>query len=109
MSPGNTTVHSPRYAMHRNPSVFPNPESFDPERWLGEEAKALQPYFITFSAGARGCIRRNITYLEQSVALASLVHRYGFELPSKDFVLRQSEAFTCSPGDMPIRIRMRHM
>ncbi|KAJ5688856.1 benzoate 4-monooxygenase cytochrome p450 [Penicillium macrosclerotiorum] len=106
---GNTTVHAPPYAMHRNADVFPDPESFDPERWVGEKAKALQPYFITFSAGARGCIGRNITYLEQTVALASMINRYEFELPSNDWVLSQKEAFTCSPGDMPVRIRMRRL
>ncbi|KAE8375833.1 cytochrome P450 [Aspergillus bertholletiae] len=105
--PGNTTVHSPPYAMHRHVDVFPNPESFDPARWLMDDAKDLQPYFITFSAGARGCIGRNITYLEQTVVLASLLHRYDFELLDEDWVLDQKEAFTCSPGDMPVRISMR--
>ncbi|KAJ4248808.1 hypothetical protein NW762_012646 [Fusarium torreyae] len=105
--PGNTTVHSPPYTMHRNEKVFPNPEAFQPERWLAEDAKDLQPHFITFSGGARGCIGRNITYLEQTLALASMVHRYEFELPSKDWMLGQKEAFTCSPSDMPVRICMR--
>lgn len=105
--PGHTTVHSPPYAMHRNHQVFPDPEAFKPERWLAENAKDLQPHFITFSGGSRGCIGRNITYLEQTLALASLVHRYDFELPSQDFVLGQTESFTCSPSDMPVKIRRR--
>ncbi|KAF2094199.1 cytochrome P450 monooxygenase [Rhizodiscina lignyota] len=107
--PGNTTVHSPPYSMHRNPSIFPDPESFRPERWLAEDAQELQPHFITFSAGARGCIGRNITYLEQYVAIATLVHRYDFELISPDWVLPQREAFTCSPGDLPVRISRRQI
>ncbi|KAJ5622731.1 benzoate 4-monooxygenase cytochrome p450 [Penicillium herquei] len=92
--PGNTTVHSPPYSMHRDPEVFPDPESFNPDRWLGEKGKDLQAHFITFSAGARGCIGRNITYLEQTVALASMVHRYEFALPHENWVLGQKEAFT---------------
>lgn len=105
--PGGTTVHSPPYTMHRDPKVFPEPEVYNPDRWLAANAKDLQPYFITFSGGARGCIGRNITYLEQTLALASLVHRYDFELLSEDFVLDQKEAFTCSPGDMPVKISRR--
>jgi cytochrome P450 len=105
--PGGTTVHSPPYSMHRNEKVFPDPEVYRPERWFAEDAKDLQPHFITFSAGARGCIGRNITYLEQTVVLASLVHRYDFELLSPDWMLPQREAFTCSPGDMPVRISRR--
>ncbi|KAJ3577450.1 hypothetical protein NPX13_g3117 [Xylaria arbuscula] len=105
--PGNTTVHSPPYTMHRDPEAFPNPEQFIPERWLAEDAKDLQAHFIPFSGGARACIGRNITYLEQTVIMASLVHRYDFELLSPDFELTQREGFTCSPGDMPVKIRMR--
>lgn len=107
--PGNTTVHSPPYSMHRNAHIFPDPESYRPERWLAKDAKDLQPHFITFSAGARGCIGRNITYLEQYVVIASLVHRFDFELLSPHWVLPQREAFTCSPGDMPVRISRRRM
>ncbi|SPO03074.1 related to benzoate 4-monooxygenase cytochrome P450 [Cephalotrichum gorgonifer] len=105
--PGMTTVHSPTYNVHRDPEAFPDPEAYRPERWLGEGARELQAHFLAFSAGARGCIGRNITYLEQSVVLASLVRRFEFELLREDWVLRQEEAFTCSPGDMPVRIRRR--
>ncbi|SCN82216.1 related to benzoate 4-monooxygenase cytochrome P450 [Fusarium fujikuroi] len=79
--PGDTTVSISAYVTHRDPQVFPDPESYAPERWLGEKGKELQPYFIAFSAGARGCIGRNISYLEQTVLLASVVHRYEWALP----------------------------
>lgn len=105
--PGDTTVHCSPYTMHRNPEVFPDPEEFRPERWLAENAKDLQPHFITFSGGSRGCIGRNITYLEQTIALASLVHRYDFELLSPDWILTRKDAFTCSPSDMPVKIGRR--
>lgn len=104
---GQTTVHSPPYAMHRNDQVFPDPEAFKPERWLAENAKDLQPHFIAFSGGSRGCIGRNITYLEQTLVVASLVHRFDFELPSKDWELEHTEAFNCSPSDMPVKVRKR--
>jgi hypothetical protein len=105
--PGNTTVHNPPYSMHRNEKIFPEPDSFRPERWLREDSKDLQPHFITFSAGPRSCIGRHITYFEQTVVLATLLHRYTFQLPSPHWVLPQREAFTCSPGDMPILVRRR--
>lgn len=105
--PGDTTVHSPTYTVHRNPQVFPEPDSFNPDRWLGEHGKDLQQHFLTFSAGSRGCIGRNITYLEQIIVVASLVYRYDMELLTPDWVLKQHETFTCSPGDMPLRVRRR--
>ena len=107
--PGNTTVHSPTYHIHRNPEIFPEPETFNPDRWLGKDAKDLQQHFLTFSAGARGCIGRNITYLEQIIVVASLVYRYDMELLRPDWVLKQKESFTCSPGDMPLKVSRREL
>jgi cytochrome P450 len=43
--PGNTTVAISAFVAHRDEKVFPDAESYKPERWLGEEGKALQPYF----------------------------------------------------------------
>lgn len=48
--------------------------------------KSLQPYFVPFSTGVRGCIGCNtcISYLEQTVFIASLAHRFEFALQSPD-------------------------
>jgi cytochrome P450 len=75
---GNTTVSISAYVAHRDPCAFTDPEAFRPERWLGEEGKQLQTNFIAFSAGARGCIGRPVSYLMSTVLLASLTHRYDF-------------------------------
>ena len=79
--PGDTHVAISAYVAHRDPQAFPDPEVYNPERWLGDAGKDLQPYMISFSAGARGCIGRNISYLEQTVLLASVVQRYELALP----------------------------
>lgn len=44
--PGNTTVSISALVAHRDESVFHDAESFIPERWLGEDGKPLQPYFL---------------------------------------------------------------
>ncbi|PLB48584.1 putative cytochrome P450 [Aspergillus steynii IBT 23096] len=108
--PGDTSVSMTIYAAHRDPDIFPDPETYRPERWLDAEArKRMEPYFIPFSAGARGCIGRNISYLEQTMVLASLVHRYEFALPSSDWKLARHEAFNLIVGEMPIKIWRRQM
>ena len=101
--PGNTSVSMSAWVAHRNEEVFPEPEVFRPERWLEKDGKELQPYFITFSAGARGCIGRNISYLEQMVVLASLLHRFEFALPFPEWEPERREAFNLSPGPMPLK------
>ncbi|KAL4980138.1 cytochrome P450 [Aspergillus desertorum] len=104
---GDTSVSMSAYVVHHDQSVFKDSDTYLPERWLGEEGKSLQPYFIPFSTGARGCIGRNISYLEQTVLLASLVHRYEFALPSPDRDPKIPETTNLSPGPMPLKIWRR--
>ena len=89
--PGNTTVSVSAYVTHHDTGIFSDPESFIPERWLESKARDLQESFIAFSAGARGCIGRNISYLKQSVLLATVVNRYEFALPSPDWKIERLE------------------
>lgn len=107
---GNTGVSVAAYVAHRDPVMFPNPEDFRPERWLEDKEKAreMRTYFLAFSAGARGCIGRNISYLEQSVLISTLVQRYNFALPSKDWELDWEEAFNLWPAQVPLKVWMRN-
>ena len=107
--PGNTTVSMSSYVAHRDANVFPDPEVFRPERWLGEAGKQLQPYFITFSAGARGCIGRNISYLEQITLISSIVHRYDLELANPSVPQTSYEHLNMNPGPLPVRLRLRRL
>ena len=105
--PGGVSVAMSAYVAHRQESVFPHADKFIPERWLGEEGKALQPYFLAFSAGARGCIGRNISYLEQTVVLASVLRRYDFALSSPNWELQRLETMNWILGEMPVKIWRR--
>ncbi|KAL1846294.1 hypothetical protein Plec18167_005865 [Paecilomyces lecythidis] len=104
---GDTSVSMTAYAVHHNESIFKDHNVYRPERWLGEEGKSLQPYFIPFSTGARGCIGRNISYLEQTVLLATMVHRYDFALPSPDWELVIRETANLNIEPMPLKIWRR--
>lgn len=106
---GKTTVSMSALVAHRDESVFPNADQYIPERWLGEEGKALQPYLIAFSAGARSCIGRNISYLEQTKAVASMVHRYEFALAHPGWELKRLETMNLILGDMPVKIWRRDL
>lgn len=108
--PGDTSVSMTIYSAHRDEAIFLEPDTFKPERWLDvNERKKMEPYFIPFTTGARGCIGRNISYLEQYVVLASLVHRYDFSLPSPTWALERHEAFNILVGEIPMKIWRRAM
>lgn len=101
---GNMLVSMSSYVVHRDEKVFPDPKSYRPERWLGEEGKKLQPWFVAFSAGARGCIGRNISYLEQLTITAAMVYRYEFALPSPTWEQTRYEHLNLVPGPLPLKV-----
>ncbi|KAI1454137.1 cytochrome P450 [Annulohypoxylon moriforme] len=104
---GSVTVSVPAYVAHRDPEIFHEPEEFRPERWLDEKAKDFQACYIPFSTGARGCIGRNIAYLEQHVLLAALIKRYDFHLVDEDFELEREDGLLVWTGSLPVKLRRR--
>lgn len=55
--PGHTIVSCQPYSVHRiNERVFPDPDCFNPDRWLVEEGAAERNrFFFSFATGGRGC------------------------------------------------------
>lgn len=70
--PAGTVVGMQSYVHHRDPSVFPQPESFRPERWL-ESTKEMTISLMPFSVGGRNCIGQNLAWEEISLAVDSVM------------------------------------
>lgn len=73
---GSMIVLSP-YLLHRDPSVFPDPSRFDPDRWLPERVTSLQrTAWIPFSGGGRKCIGDVMAMTQAVIAMAGIVSRW---------------------------------
>ncbi|RAH46232.1 cytochrome P450 [Aspergillus brunneoviolaceus CBS 621.78] len=79
--PPGTVLGASAWFIHRDPTLFPEGDTFDPERWLqGEKSEHLKRYMVAFSKGSRGCVGINLAYNELYLALAYFVRRFEFEL-----------------------------
>ncbi|EON67623.1 hypothetical protein W97_06766 [Coniosporium apollinis CBS 100218] len=85
--PEKTVVSVPSWTSHRNPTYFPDPESFSPHRWITADGvggtEKMKQLYMPFTKGPRTCIGQAMGLLELRVMLATLVSRYNVRL-SKD-------------------------
>jgi cytochrome P450 len=70
-----------------NPTVFPEPHSFEPDRWLraAERGERLDKYLVTFSKGSRSCLGMELAMCELYLGIATLVHYFDIELYDFDY------------------------
>ncbi|XP_046677996.1 cytochrome P450 6k1-like [Homalodisca vitripennis] len=67
----------PVYAIHNDPNIYPNPDIFDPDRFLPENIKTRHPIsFMGFSAGPRTCIGNKFATCQVKVLLANILANF---------------------------------
>ncbi|KAK7874324.1 hypothetical protein R5R35_007798 [Gryllus longicercus] len=83
--PAGTTLFLNFYLLHRDPDVFPDCESFDPERFIPEQTVRRNPFsYLPFSAGSRNCIGQRFAMLELKSIVAKLVWNFRI-LPDPNY------------------------
>lgn len=72
---GATVLYSP-YLLHHDPSSFPEPDRFLPDRWLpGQVTAAQRRAMMPYSAGSRKCLGDEFSMVEATLALAVIAGR----------------------------------
>lgn len=73
-------IQVPIYALHHDPQIYPDPESFRPERFEEVERKSRDSAaFLPFGAGPRGCLGMRFALIEIKILLATILSKYRFE------------------------------
>lgn len=78
--PPNIRVQSQAYSLHRNPKVFPDPETWDPSRWLSPTSKDQSRWFWAFGSGGRMCVGSNLAMLDMKATVAAIWRDFKTEV-----------------------------
>jgi cytochrome P450 len=102
--PAGTRVLYSIAAAHRIPTIFAEPERFDPDRFAPPREEHKTPYaLVGFGGGPRICIGINFAQVEIKALLSHLLRNYQLELAPDQAIVQMY-----MPTSMPLNgIKMR--
>ncbi|BAW08465.1 cytochrome P450 [Nocardia seriolae] len=99
---GTTLVFSP-YLLHHRPDVFPDPDRFDPDRWLpANVCPVMRKALIPFGGGTRKCAGDTFAMVESALVLASILTRWSLD-PVPDTRVRPAAYGALQPDGLRLR------
>lgn len=105
--PAGMRVSSMSYTLHRNASVFPDPLTFKPKRWLNaseEETKEMLRWFWAFGSGGRMCIGSNLAMQEMKLIVCAIYGNWRTEIVNDDGI-EEIDAYTVRPTRNALDLR----
>lgn len=101
--PAGLAVSAAITLVHRREDIYPNPDAFEPERFLARKPKPHE--YMPFGGGNRRCIGAAFAHYEACVALATILREFELELtePGEVPVARRNLALAPKGG---VRMRM---
>ncbi|HEX9414289.1 MAG TPA: cytochrome P450, partial [Ktedonobacterales bacterium] len=107
--PAGTCLLVSQWVTHRDRRWWPEPERFDPGRWLPER-RATQPRgaYFPFNRGARRCIGETFAWMEAQVVLATIAQRWHVSLVPGGAPIMPAARVTLRPRDgVPLFVTRR--
>ncbi|XP_054655488.1 cytochrome P450 1B1 isoform X2 [Dunckerocampus dactyliophorus] len=109
--PKNTVVFVNQWSSNHNPTIWSNPEKFDPQRFLhpnGDLNKDLCNFVLIFSMGKRRCIGEELSKLHLFLFTALLAHQCNISTdPAKPPGLAYTYGLTLKPNAFSIAVSLR--
>ncbi|KAJ5682420.1 cytochrome P450 [Penicillium macrosclerotiorum] len=80
--PPGTPLSQSTYFVLSDPTLFPDPYTFQPDRWIESDAesKGLNQFLVAFGKGSRQCLGMNLALCELYMTMAHIVRRFDMEL-----------------------------
>ncbi len=79
--PKGTFVINHIQAIHDNEKVFPNPEKFDPTRFIKDGQFQPHPHIIPFGTGKRRCVGEVLARVSVFIYITRLLQRFNIKSP----------------------------
>ncbi|KAJ4490950.1 cytochrome P450 [Lentinula aciculospora] len=112
--PPGTELSVPAYTVQRDMSIWgEDAYEFKVQRWLPDTEstecvkKADAKYLLTFGAGPRMCIGKNLATLQLHLLIATILLRYKLELYEPHRDLEAIEGFMNKPVELLVKISRR--
>jgi len=102
--PAGTTVGCSAYVLHHDEDAYPEPFAFRPERWIPLDAEThldgpsplqeprqiakAREAFCAFSLGSRGCVGKQLAYMELCLALARVLWTFDMRRAAQQVSVR---------------------
>ncbi|XP_035658632.1 cytochrome P450 2U1-like [Branchiostoma floridae] len=80
--PQEATIFINLWSVHMDPQLFPDPNTFQPERFLDQDGNFVKhEAVIPFGIGHRVCLGEQLAKMELFMLFVSLMQRFTFHLP----------------------------
>ncbi|EMT72228.1 cytochrome P450 [Fusarium oxysporum II5] len=107
--PGGVRVQASAYSLHRNKEVFPEPETWRPDRWLEatpDQLAEMRRWFWAFGSGSHTCLGNHLAMLSMKAAIATIYSRYHSVIYDAEGI-EQDDGFVAGPKGQKLWVRLR--
>jgi cytochrome P450 len=94
------------YGLHRNSDVYPDPDHFDPDRWLAPSPAITPASYLPFGMGPHACIGEHYAAAQIRVVLAVMLGRFEVA-PFPGRTVRARARTTLHPDSVPLTLKAR--